>query len=202
MVGELDKALVCFEKAAKKGAPNAVASLVWLRTVLDEHQKAVAAFEQYLPHARQYISTLQGAQIPREETIDEVHEEITTMLRTLEEREDLTDEEKAEGLAQSIAETSPQIPNIQSNAAISYFALGDVARANELWAEAAADEHYEAPLFMAVAARRQSQELKGLPPIDQEKQGDLINDCDTALKHAVGWAREWYEEARALAVEL
>ena len=58
--GRADLALSGFERAARVGQPNAIASLIWYRVLAGDMGGAISAFEEFGPLAEAFISSQRG----------------------------------------------------------------------------------------------------------------------------------------------
>ena len=64
--GRSDLALSGFERAARVGQPNAIASLIWCRVLAGDMGGAISAFEECGPLAEAFISSQRGQALRRE----------------------------------------------------------------------------------------------------------------------------------------
>jgi tetratricopeptide (TPR) repeat protein len=171
--GSQQKGLILMRKAASKGQPNAIASLIWFDLLLDRFDEAIKTYEEFSRIVPAWI-TAESQRINSGWFVNKEEAEF------------------------AIWQYKYQMSNSRSNAAIAYLAKGNKEAALRLWEKAVTDHnHLEARFYPILISKKE--DLAGMRATLMEKFTKdelkaLVNDMNDVTKNSNGWFASWARE--------
>lgn len=171
--GKEEQGLILLRKAASRGQPNAIASLIWYDLLSDKFDNAIKSYEDFSRLVPAWINA-ESQRINRGWFVDKQEANL------------------------AIWQYQFQMSNIRSNAAIAYLAKGNKQEALKLWSKADTDhDHLEARFYPILIAKKE--DLAALRSIlmkkfTKEELKALVNDMTDVTKTSKGWFANWAKE--------
>jgi tetratricopeptide (TPR) repeat protein len=171
--GKKAQALILLRKAASKGQPNAIASLIWYDLLSDKFDNALKTYEEFSRLVPAWINA-ESQRINRGWFVNKQHTN------------------------RAIWQYKVQMSNIRSNAAIAYLAKGNKQEALKLWAKAASDhQHLEARFYPILIAKKEdlaALRYTLLEEFTKEELNALVSDMSDVMKTSKGWFANWVKD--------
>lgn len=171
--GMKEKGLILLRKAASKGQPNAIASLIWYDLLADKYDSAIKTYEELSKLVPAWINT-ESERINRGWFVNK--EEVSFVIWGY----------------------NYQLSNIRSNAAVAYMATGKKEVALKLWATAASDHgHLEArfyPILIAMKDDLESMRTALISNFSKEQLLQLVSDMNEVSAASKGWFGTWAKQ--------
>ncbi len=171
--GSQQKALFLIRRAASKGQPNAIASLIWFDLLSDRFDEAIKTYEEFFRIVPAWIAA-ESQRINSGWFVDKKEAQF------------------------AILQYEYQMSNIRSNAAIAYLAKGNKEAALKLWEKAAADHgHLEARFYPILISKKEDlADMRAtlMEKFTKDELKALVNDMDDVTRTSKGWFASWARE--------